>query len=63
MMVGMWLLGVMVIMRSFSSALTSLLAVRNIPVRIDYLKDLVDDRSFQLVFETSTALTATMEVC
>ncbi|XP_047468311.1 glutamate receptor U1-like [Penaeus chinensis] len=61
MMVGMWLLGVMVIMKSFSSALTSLLAVRNIPVRIDYLRDLVDDRSFQLVFETSTALTATME--
>ncbi|XP_045110455.1 glutamate receptor U1-like isoform X3 [Portunus trituberculatus] len=60
-MIGLWLLTVMVIMRSYSSALTSLLAVRHIPVKINNLRDLIDEKEYGLIFETSTALTAYMK--
>ncbi|XP_050726022.1 glutamate receptor ionotropic, kainate glr-3-like [Eriocheir sinensis] len=58
---GLWLLTVMIIMRSYSGALTSLLAVRQIPVKINALQDLVDAEEYGLLFEQSTALTAYMQ--
>lgn len=60
--VGLWLMAVMVILRSYSGALTSLLAVRSIPIRINSLRDLVDAKEYKLIFEASTALTAYMKV-
>ncbi|KAK3878145.1 hypothetical protein Pcinc_017206 [Petrolisthes cinctipes] len=59
--VGLWLMAVMVILRSYSGALTSLLAVRNIPIRINSLRDLVNAKEYNLIFEASTALSAYMQ--
>ncbi|XP_076044708.1 uncharacterized protein LOC143027321 [Oratosquilla oratoria] len=57
MLTALWLLAVLVIMRSYSGALTSLLAVKYVPIRIDTLQELIDDKPFKLIFEASTALT------
>nr|XP_053642887.1 probable glutamate receptor [Cherax quadricarinatus] len=60
-LVCVWMMVVLVILRSYSSALTSLLAVRQIPVKIDSLRNLVDAKKFGLIFETSTAMSAYMK--
>ncbi|XP_071533139.1 probable glutamate receptor isoform X2 [Panulirus ornatus] len=60
MLVCVWLMTVLVIMRSYSGALTSLLAVRQIPIKINSLRDLVMAKEYNLLFEGSTALTAYM---
>ncbi|XP_042241496.1 probable glutamate receptor [Homarus americanus] len=60
MLVSVWLMTVLVIMRSYSGALTSLLAVRQIPIKINTLRDLIQAKEYGVIFETSTALTAYM---
>nr|XP_045611739.1 probable glutamate receptor [Procambarus clarkii] len=61
MVVCVWLLALLVILRSYSGALTSLLAVRQIPVKIDTLRDLIDAKEYGLIFETSTAMSVYMK--
>jgi len=52
----------LVLMRSYGSGLTSLLAVRTIPVEIDGLQDLVEKSDLELILEDSTALTEYLSV-
>ncbi|XP_068216641.1 glutamate receptor ionotropic, kainate glr-3-like [Palaemon carinicauda] len=51
-----WLFVVLVFSRVFSSSLTSLLAVRNVPIKYDYLRQVIDDPKMNLIFEKATAL-------
>ncbi|KAK4312415.1 hypothetical protein Pmani_016169 [Petrolisthes manimaculis] len=51
-----WCVAALVVARSYSSALTSLLAVRNVPVRYNYLTEVIADPKLNLVFEKATAL-------
>ncbi|KAA0188335.1 Ionotropic receptor 138 [Hyalella azteca] len=53
---AIWLLIALIATRSYSSSLTSLLAVRTIATPYNYLKDLVNDHHVKLVFEAATAL-------
>ncbi|XP_069158723.1 probable glutamate receptor [Procambarus clarkii] len=52
-----WLFVVLVVSRSYSGALTSLLAVKTLTVKYDSLRDVLDDPSLTLLMEGSTALT------
>ncbi|KAK3853995.1 hypothetical protein Pcinc_039494 [Petrolisthes cinctipes] len=51
-----WCVAALVVARSYSSTLTSLLAVRNVPVRYNYLSEVIADAKLNLVFEKATAL-------
>ncbi|XP_045118675.1 probable glutamate receptor isoform X2 [Portunus trituberculatus] len=53
---GAWWVTALVVARSYSSGLTSLLAVRTVPVRYDYLTQVIADEQLHLVFEKATAL-------
>ncbi|XP_063841011.1 glutamate receptor ionotropic, kainate 2-like [Scylla paramamosain] len=53
---GAWWVTALVVARSYSSGLTSLLAVRTVPVRYDYLTQVIADKQLHLVFEKATAL-------
>ncbi|XP_068207517.1 probable glutamate receptor [Palaemon carinicauda] len=52
-----WLLVVLVIMRSYSGSMTSLLAAKTIPIKYDSLRDVLDDTNLQIIMEGSTVLT------
>ncbi|XP_064100968.1 glutamate receptor U1-like [Macrobrachium nipponense] len=54
----MWLLAAFVITRSYQGALTSLLAVREIPIKIDSIEDFLKAKEYRMIYETSTAFTA-----
>ncbi|XP_047490883.1 glutamate receptor-like [Penaeus chinensis] len=54
--VGMWWLTALIIARSYSSALTSMLAVRTVPVKYNYLRQVIGDPDIHLIFEKATAL-------
>ncbi|XP_064111241.1 probable glutamate receptor [Macrobrachium nipponense] len=56
MAVCLWLFVVLIVSRVFGSSLTSLLAVRNVPIKYDYLRQVIDDPKMQLIFEKATAL-------
>ncbi|XP_066986748.1 probable glutamate receptor [Macrobrachium rosenbergii] len=53
-----WLMAAFVITRSYQGALTSLLAVREIPIKIDSIEDFLKAKEFTMIYETSTAFTA-----
>ncbi|KAK3868011.1 hypothetical protein Pcinc_026557 [Petrolisthes cinctipes] len=55
---AVWLIAVLVVMRTYSGALTSLLAVKKVGLKYDSLKDALADPRLTLVMEGSTALTA-----
>ncbi|XP_037797040.1 glutamate receptor-like [Penaeus monodon] len=52
-----WMFIMLVFMRSYSGALTSLLAVKTIELKYDSLQDVLDDKGLTLIMEGSTALT------
>ncbi|XP_076044658.1 glutamate receptor ionotropic, delta-2-like isoform X2 [Oratosquilla oratoria] len=52
-LMAVWMLMVLVLLRSYNGALTSILAVRNIPIKIDTLRQLVDEPSFFVIIEAS----------
>ncbi|ROT71107.1 olfactory ionotropic receptor IR4 [Penaeus vannamei] len=52
-----WMIIMLVFMRSYSGALTSLLAVKTIELKYDSLQDVLDDKGLTLIMEGSTALT------
>ncbi|XP_071526954.1 probable glutamate receptor [Panulirus ornatus] len=52
-----WMFIVLVVVRSYSGALTSLLAVKTVTVKYNSLRDVLDDPSLTLLMEGSTALT------
>ncbi|XP_045615622.1 glutamate receptor ionotropic, delta-1-like [Procambarus clarkii] len=54
--VATWCIMSMIVARSYSSALTSLLAVRTVPVKYNYLRQIIDDHKINLIFEKATAL-------
>ncbi|XP_069995836.1 glutamate receptor ionotropic, kainate glr-3-like [Penaeus vannamei] len=54
--VGMWSLAALIVARSYSSALTSMLAVRTVPVKYNYLRQVIGDPDIHLIFEKATAL-------
>ncbi|XP_047739821.1 uncharacterized protein LOC125178944 [Hyalella azteca] len=53
----LWLVTCLVVMRSYSSGLTSLLAVRRVPVHINSLQDLVRSPGVPMLLEKDTAFT------
>ncbi|ROT79266.1 olfactory ionotropic receptor IR4 [Penaeus vannamei] len=59
--IWLWLTAVLVVMRSYSGALTSLLAVRTVPIKYDSLDDVLRDSSIKLLLEGSTALTGHLQ--
>lgn len=59
---GSWVVVAAVVFWSYTSALTSLLAVRLIPQPIQTLRDLLDDRSVTLVMPPKNIMTDTMSV-
>ncbi|XP_037800534.1 probable glutamate receptor [Penaeus monodon] len=59
--IWLWLTTVLVVMRSYSGALTSLLAVRTVPIKYDSLEDVLKDSSIKLLLEGSTALTGHLQ--
>lgn len=61
--VGMWWLVALIVARSYSSALTSMLAVRTVPVKYNYLRQVIGDPDIHLIFEKATALVEHMSVC
>ncbi|XP_042893846.1 uncharacterized protein LOC122267760 [Penaeus japonicus] len=54
--VGTWWLVALIVARSYSSALTSMLAVRTVPVKYNYLRQVIGDPDIHLIFEKATAL-------
>ncbi|XP_076038889.1 putative glutamate receptor [Oratosquilla oratoria] len=56
-----WISVTLIVMRSYSGALTSLLAVKTVAITHDSLQDVIDDQNIQFIFEGSTALTAYMQ--
>ncbi|KAF2354691.1 Ionotropic glutamate receptor [Trinorchestia longiramus] len=54
-LMAVWFLMALISMRSYSSSLTSLLAVRTVATPYNFLIDLVEDQDVRLVFEASTA--------
>ena len=52
----------MIIARTYSSALTSLLAVRTVTAKYNYLVDLIQDKEVNLIFEKATALVQHFQV-
>lgn len=52
----------LVLMTVYSSGLTSLLAVRSVPIEINGLEDLIYKSDLELVLEASTALTEYLTV-
>ncbi|KAK3853902.1 hypothetical protein Pcinc_039579 [Petrolisthes cinctipes] len=54
----MWMMTAVVVVKSYSGSLTSLLAVKRIEVKYDSLRDVLNDPSLTLIMEGSTALTA-----
>ncbi|XP_076038908.1 putative glutamate receptor [Oratosquilla oratoria] len=57
----LWIIITLIVMRSYSGALTSLLAVKTVAIKHDSLQDVIEDTGLKLIFEGSTALTAYME--
>ncbi|XP_063885885.1 glutamate receptor-like [Scylla paramamosain] len=57
----LWMLLAVVIVRSYSGALTSLLAVKTLAVKYDSLRDVLDDTGLTLLMEGSTALTTHLQ--
>ncbi|XP_053634134.1 glutamate receptor-like isoform X2 [Cherax quadricarinatus] len=51
-----WCMVSLIVARSYSSALTSLLAVRTVPAKYNSLKEVVEDNKLNLIFEKATAL-------
>ncbi|XP_071530496.1 probable glutamate receptor [Panulirus ornatus] len=54
--VATWWLVALIVARSYSSALTSLLAVRTVPVKYNFLAQVIADSHMHLIFEKATAL-------
>lgn len=52
----------MIIIKNFSSTLTSLLAVKVSPIRFRFFQEVIDDSSYKLVLEAETALTTDLKV-
>ncbi|XP_050688350.1 probable glutamate receptor [Eriocheir sinensis] len=59
--VGVWMLLALVMIRSYSGALTSLLAVKTVEIKYNSLKDVLDDKKLTLLMEGSTALTTHLQ--
>ncbi|XP_042860607.1 probable glutamate receptor [Penaeus japonicus] len=59
--IWLWIIAVLVVMRSYSGALTSQLAVRTVPIKYDSLDDVLKDTSITLLLEGSTALTGHLQ--
>ncbi|XP_071542041.1 probable glutamate receptor [Panulirus ornatus] len=57
----LWMSVVLVLVRSYSGALTSMLAVKTVTVKYDSLRDVLDDPSLTLLMEGSTALTTHLQ--
>ncbi|XP_063884826.1 uncharacterized protein LOC135113517 [Scylla paramamosain] len=57
----LWLMTVLVLMRTYSGSLTSLLAVKTVEIKYDSLRDALDDPALTLVLEGSTALTGHLQ--
>lgn len=53
--VGLWLLMVLVLSRSYAGNLMSQLAVRHIPQPYQSLRDVLDDPRASMIWETNTA--------
>lgn len=62
MAVATWWVVALIVARSYSSALTSLLAVRTVPVKYNYLRQVIADHQMHLIFEKATALVEHMSV-
>lgn len=62
MMMGVWVVGGLVVTWSYSSHLTSLLAVRRIPQSIQTIRDLIDDPNLNLILTPNTIITTTLAV-
>ena len=54
--IAVWLIASLIIARTYSSALTSLLAVRTVTAKYNFLVDLIKDKDVNLIFEKATAL-------
>ncbi|KAG7176580.1 Glutamate receptor-like 46 [Homarus americanus] len=54
--VATWWIVALIVARSYSSALTSLLAVRTVPVKYNFLRQVIADQQVHLIFEKATAL-------
>ncbi|XP_045123834.1 probable glutamate receptor [Portunus trituberculatus] len=57
----LWLMTVLVLMRTYSGSLTSLLAVKTVEIKYDSLRDALEDPGLTLVLEGSTALTGHLQ--
>lgn len=62
MAMGVWVVGGLVVTWSYSSHLTSLLAVRRIPQSIQTVRALIDDPSLNLILTPNTIITTTLAV-
>ena len=56
MTIAVWWIAILVISRSYSSSLTSLLAVRKVPSKYEYLTDLIQDDNMKLIYEKAAVL-------
>ena len=61
-LMAVWFLIVIVMTRSYSSSLTSVLAVRSVEPKYETMRDLVNDPSIQILVEDGTALVELLEV-
>uniref|UniRef100_A0A0P4W423 Ionotropic glutamate receptor C-terminal domain-containing protein n=1 Tax=Scylla olivacea TaxID=85551 RepID=A0A0P4W423_SCYOL len=59
---GSWMVVAAVVFWSYTGTLTSLLAVRHIPLPIQTLRDLLDDSSVSVIMEPNTIVTDTISV-
>ncbi|XP_050714181.1 probable glutamate receptor isoform X2 [Eriocheir sinensis] len=57
----LWLMTVLVMMRTYSGSLTSQLAVKTVEIKYDSLQDVLNDPDVILILEGSTALTGHLE--
>ena len=51
-----------VILKNFSSALTSLLAVKISPIEFNTFQDVVQEQEYQFILEADTAITGAIQV-
>ncbi|XP_066989663.1 probable glutamate receptor [Macrobrachium rosenbergii] len=56
-----WMTAILIISRSYSGAMTSMLAVKTVPLKYDSLRDVLDDPQVRILMEGSTALTAHLQ--
>ncbi|XP_068217817.1 glutamate receptor ionotropic, kainate glr-3-like [Palaemon carinicauda] len=57
----LWMLSMLIVIRSYSGTMTSMLAVKTVPIKYDSLSDVLVDPKVKILMEGSTALTAHLQ--